>query len=403
VDEIREVMEGEGDSMKLVHPLFCLTDRQFSRIKGNSVVLRGFQRDKKKGIMNGITHFQEVEHIGENVSKIWNKSNESKPCDLRSVKKQFVCLIGYKREVADACCFFVGASDPESKYVCLLVASYKKSGDNVEPINVADLLKKCRASKTNIISSKTTAHFDSTGEYYSFGIGPKFDMKDGVSFGEYACKKDMKSPDFPKFCEDMLISQIIDSSSCVNKVIPGIVQATTMTLQSMEKMCKVVCDAKGKPIRFQPLSKQTNFISGNINFNAKTGIPHTERDLVYTLIGVPKQDKEVSLKFQFYLTKMKIFNLLMVEGIHFLYSAHLLTHNQSSHKSVVNGNLNISAYTAKQLFHNFAETLHQPGNEMCEDQLLLLFRHHLVKQKKKRTDLLEELQTFLFEFCQNKK
>eukprot|EP00957_Ditylum_brightwellii_P002695 207774-Ditylum_brightwellii.AAC.1 len=67
----------------------------------------------------------------------------------------------------------------------------------------------------------------------------------------------------------------------------------------MEKLCKGTYITGGRSVEFLSLYKDSYFVSRNINFNAETDVPHGERDLVYTLIGVPNQDKEVSLKCQF--------------------------------------------------------------------------------------------------------
>ena len=46
----------------------------------------------------------------------------------------------------------------------------------------------------------------------------------------------------------------------------------------------------------------------------------------------------------------------MVPGFHILYSAHFLTHRQHCSTTVLDGNIDMSAYTPKHLFHNFAKT-----------------------------------------------
>eukprot|EP00957_Ditylum_brightwellii_P167757 12770776-Ditylum_brightwellii.AAC.1 len=68
----------------------------------------------------------------------------------------------------------------------------------------------------------------------------------------------------------------------------------------MEQLIREVFDTADEQVKFFTFSKESCFISGNLNFNANTGAPHTERDSVYTLIGVPHQEKEVLLQFLFH-------------------------------------------------------------------------------------------------------
>eukprot|EP00957_Ditylum_brightwellii_P102597 7819336-Ditylum_brightwellii.AAC.1 len=60
----------------------------------------------------------------------------------------------------------------------------------------------------------------------------------------------------------------------------------------MEQLTREVFNTADEQVRFSTLSKESCFTYGNLNFNAKIGVPHTERDPVYTLIGVPHQEKE---------------------------------------------------------------------------------------------------------------
>ena len=104
-------------------------------------------------------------------------------------------------------------------------------------------------------------------------------------------------------CHDLLVSEIISSSREIDRVIPGIVLSTMIHLCTMDHICCEILDASGDPVYFPTLSKDTTFVSGTLNFNAKTDAAHTERDLVYTLIGVSLQEGEVHLQFVFRLNQ----------------------------------------------------------------------------------------------------
>eukprot|EP00957_Ditylum_brightwellii_P034796 2637152-Ditylum_brightwellii.AAC.1 len=60
----------------------------------------------------------------------------------------------------------------------------------------------------------------------------------------------------------------------------------------MEQLTREVFNTADEQVKFSTLSKESCFIYGNLNVNAKTGVPRTEQDPVYTLICVPHQEKE---------------------------------------------------------------------------------------------------------------
>ena len=96
-----------------------------------------------------------------------------------------------------------------------------------------------------------------------------------------------------------------------------------------------------------------HYISAHLNINAETGIPHTELDLVYTLLGVPRQSKVTQICFFIQIDGNRDVWFRMRSGFHILYSAHLLTHRQKVNSFILNGNVNISAYTPKRFFSQF--------------------------------------------------
>eukprot|EP00957_Ditylum_brightwellii_P085330 6490660-Ditylum_brightwellii.AAC.1 len=77
----------------------------------------------------------------------------------------------------------------------------------------------------------------------------------------------------------------------------------------MEQLTREVFDTADEQVKFSKLSKKSCFIPGNLNVNAKTGVPHTEWDPVYTLLGVPHQEEEVLLQFLFHEIEGEVFKL----------------------------------------------------------------------------------------------
>ena len=91
-------------------------------------------------------------------------------------------------------------------------------------------------------------------------------------------------------------------------------------------------------------------LSANIHVNALTKIPHTERDISYTLITVPKQPDgdNMGINFQFILSKHKSLFVRMNPAATFAYSALFMTHRQN-HDYGTNC-LNVSSYGNQRLF-----------------------------------------------------
>eukprot|EP00957_Ditylum_brightwellii_P168719 12842095-Ditylum_brightwellii.AAC.1 len=120
-------------------------------------------------------------------------------------------------------------------------------------------------------------------------------MKNGISFGKYTMKNVPNGNVLTQICQDLLVSEIISSTRVIDRVIPGIVLSTMILLCAIDGMCCEILDTPSDPVYFPTLSKDNTFVSGNLNFNVKTGVAHMERDLVYTLIGVPSQGGEIHL------------------------------------------------------------------------------------------------------------
>ena len=80
------------------------------------------------------------------------------------------------------------------------------------------------------------------------------------------------------------------------------------------------------------------------------------RNLIwYTLFLVYHHKKTTTISFFICITGQNNFWFKMVPGFHILYNAHFSTHCQCCSTTVLDGNINISAYTPKHLFHNFAK------------------------------------------------
>ena len=89
MDEIKRKMESDSYNLNLVHPLYCLNERQTRQIKENSILVKKFCRTKLAGMANGLTTFDEIKYIGKNMHRHWNEEQNRKPVDVRKIKNQF--------------------------------------------------------------------------------------------------------------------------------------------------------------------------------------------------------------------------------------------------------------------------------------------------------------------------
>lgn len=103
--------------------------------------------------------------------------------------------------------------------------------------------------------------------------------------------------------------------------------------------------------------RSLGMLSAYINIDASTKILHTERDLTYTWISVPKQDNvhEMGINFQFCLTRDLSLFLKMSPLTSFAYSGHFVTHRQNHDGG--KDFINISSYGNQRLFFNARKSI----------------------------------------------
>eukprot|EP00957_Ditylum_brightwellii_P046990 3567437-Ditylum_brightwellii.AAC.1 len=159
-----------------------------------------------------------------------------------------------------------------------------------------------------------------------------------------------------------MICYVSSSVSAVECVIPKAVSETTISLKVMQEMDvemynlvkeKYGIESKGmKELRI--IFK--HYILAHFNISVETKVPHIELDTIYTLLGVPAQNEATTISFFIQIAGQQNLWFKLHPGFHILYSAHLLTHQQYYQKLVMDGNINIGAYTPKYLLHNFVVT-----------------------------------------------
>ena len=371
LDAIRlaiETNEGEGP----IHPLYCVSDKLYDKIKANAVIVHQFERLPNESVPNGITKYK-ISSMGVNVERHINKSSSAHPIDLRNVKHQYVVILCPKEDMLDnPSVHFVGSTS-SSRFILLLCACFRiPSSMECTERNQVEMFRKV---KNNMTKCATTKHFNSTGKIFGHGVNARFTMEHGILYGSYCCKKTRTAAGLEKESNIIMSHYVSSSVQAIERIIPKVVSATTLSLKVMEDMDTemhriarrkygLVTDGiKELGINFR------HYISAHFNSNADTEVAHTELDMVYTLLGVPAQDKATTIAFFIQITGKKNFWFKMIPGFHILYSAHFLTHRQRCSKIVKDGNINISAYTPKRLFHNFAKTYERLTSEQVDENV----------------------------------
>ena len=190
-----------------------------------------------------------------------------------------------------------------------------------------------------------------------YGIGARFSNAHGVTLGEYSSKiagKEDKT-------RDKITSVLEDCIRSIEQKDSQVIQFTTISLEVITKIISDMSDQNGNKVNIQTLMKNQDettlhYFACKLNSNASTEHKHTECDITYTLIGVPRQSHEPDVKFCFQILPSKELIIKMDVGTTFIFSAYILTHHQVCSKFIKNGNLNVSAYSPRRVSDCFYQT-----------------------------------------------
>ena len=149
---------------------------------------------------------------------------------------------------------------------------------------------KLRYSKNNILASSKSKHYDSVGQYYSFGNKCNFGMVNNSSVGMYATKpylnsdSDIKAKNYAELMEENAAIEVVTAVKGLWGIIPNIhmlispVVDVAYNIQSKHENINLQIVQKTRPGLWQ----------SKVCVNASTDKWHTENDVSYTLISVPK-------------------------------------------------------------------------------------------------------------------
>lgn len=252
-----------------------------------------------------------------------------------------------------------------SGIVVLMIAMEKKNTTKNDKDNKLQwgrlIIEMCQRCKNNVIMSNMVNHHGSVGSIYSFGNQGVFKKEKNSTVGPYAI---MKRYDDDRQIEiENIASQIETAASGemfaavhnLSCVIPNLGQLLFPVLDIGHDLQKSWGDVNLKKVSKGPDSMWNM----SVCVNASTADFHTEKDVSYTLIAVPKQDHSMAKKmgntyqFLFKLNENNCISFDLHPNISFCFSGTFLTHRQKgndSKESDDNKFVNLSSYGNYRLF-----------------------------------------------------
>lgn len=220
--------------------------------------------------------------------------------------------------------------------------------------------------ETNVLTS-TKQHFGSSGTVRGFGLyGSPFHSiataENGSSLQSFATDRTWLGNKY----REQLFDHVCAAKKNVESIFLGTKGRSVVTSGTIlsEALFEAMYDANPELKLQHPKLSQWWWPAAFVCLDAYTEIEHTERDLTYTLLHVPRQRKrwQVSLQydestgtvFNFYLNEGLTIKVPMKVGVTIFYSAFFLKHRQtSSGKPLVN----IAVYGNQKIFQFGKKTL----------------------------------------------
>ena len=345
-------------------PLVVFTEDQISRIKHRSIILSGLEVDNQDCIPRPshgrsfltsyacITEPEGLDH--RNMFIFWQVEH----CFM--LDQFFPIIAGADEEWA-----FAG--EPVSMESCIgqfALIGMSVGGDfwtdSFGPaVSIGEYKRLVQSVKGNI-SGNGKKHFGTRGSIFSFGVTSKF-VKDGDnSYGRYAGQKPLTLD--RKEVISALMKDLSEAlASVVTKLsesmpIKGCIKRSNALLQALARASTQHDGAE----LVQPIG-MGGYVSGHINFDASTDIPHCELDATYTIISAPKQHvgkhpDSYGTRFEFHINPGHPVHILMQPNTHIWFNAGMLTHRQQT-DSRGRDFLNYSFYSNRRSVQNIIKSL----------------------------------------------
>ena len=345
------------DCKESPHCLLHLTTSEWRRCKANSIYVSGLFKSHITSFDNVVMGCNVVAPLKKSTSHgmsvVWKELN------LSETKGGYVIITTSTNDLSDLIenhnlilidgmngCQDTQVKSTKSKmsgYVLLAVMHLDKTLEKKGfkwGRKQYDIVKSC---KKNIITLCNN-HNGSCGEYFSWGNKGNYGMEHKSSVGSYVTRPGVKSSLNSAFIEQMINTELQSSILKVGKILPS--------------LPKVIAPVIGVAHQIQLNTNDINITErygsnvgiwqSSVGINAVTKEMHTEDDVTYTTISVPRQefvstDRHYHFMFQFG-QKYNV-SLPLTGGTTLLFSGKFLTHRQTC---------NVHETTNDELFINFA-------------------------------------------------
>ena len=368
----------EASCIKNPHCLVELSEVEWRRMKPNSITTNS----KSIQIIDGkrIYHYNDIKY-GTNVNtikRIKKKRGYTEhflEIELRTMVSRYIIIVAPKSNFADEANIIICNSSSAENYapsgmllLCLCVDKTKSGVSwGQDHCNIV------KASKRSVITSKIT-HNNSTGLYYSYGNKGNFGLINDSSVSQYTYKKyksewrNEMSHSSNNFMQQLSAEDLLNGLLDMSVVLPAVGKVVSPIIDAAFEMQKV----KGNIELSQVPGSSEGLWQTSICINAETHEFHTEEDCTYTVIKVPKHEKQQKkncdkkYNFIFQLDRKHNIGLPMTDGVAFLFSGSVLTHRQSSTTlpQCKDGLFfNIASYGNKKLFTHIKKSFERKSNK----------------------------------------
>ena len=394
-DELFLQLDAENGSSPTV--LIELNDKEWKRLKHNSIYVKGLHTFKPKGatVHKSIVNYGEIElgsNLSKNVSCIKQKNfdmrdeNKSITIDMINVtgiKDSMFVIVTDKDELAkiNSNCVTISSQVTPAKTtnsmfhgsnkVLLAIVKHVNTKDNNKSSWNQHLFTKLSHTKPNIcVKEGTNNHFRSQGYISAWGNKALYGKSTSTSsVGQYVKKKPSKKSmkdvveNDNEELEILVASEVAFAVDKFKKYFPNIRHLIAPLLNAAYHKQNEDGDVNFK----LSMTAENGLWQSELCVDAVTRDFHTEKDVSYTLISVPTQDYDNDTKkkprdtiFLFRLNDTKTVGFKMHQKLSFLFCGAMVTHKQFSEdgyetemeRDSINHFYNIACYGNQRLYNH---------------------------------------------------
>ena len=216
----------------------------------------------------------------------------------------------------------------------------------------------------NQIKADGSFHFDTSGEIFSFGFGPKYYINNNMSIGPFVEKKrklNESENEMKKDLKKKIYYFLHYCIGCVFSTFDNFEKSLSPNVSKLQHHFDLHPESDTKELELQ----KSGILNAHLCLNAQTKLQHTECDSSYTVISVPRQvERRINHQnfnigeFELNISNGKNIVIPLKIGTILVYSGYLLTHRQQIRKKNDNVSpfVNIVSYNSEKLFNHLMQS-----------------------------------------------